>query len=60
MLVSNETAMATPATSAVRVRKLMKNEALTLASASRGPSRSRTRSNTGRPDTAATRPAISA
>ena len=42
--------MATPAISAVSVRKLMKNDATRLASAEPRPSRSRTRSNTGRPD----------
>ena len=57
---SSEMAMATPASSAVRVSRLMKNDASRLARPNRGPSRSRTRSNTGRPDTAATRPHISA
>src|SRR4051794_10221226 len=53
-------AMATPASSAVNVSRLMKNDATRLAAPKRGPSRSRTRSKTGRPAMAATRPHISA
>ena len=60
MLESSESEMATPHSSATRVSTLMKNEAPRLMAAARGPSRSRTRSNTARPVTAATRPAMSA
>ena len=52
--------MATPAISAVNVSMLMKNDAARLAAPKRGPRRSRTRSNTGRWQIAATRPLISA
>ena len=60
MLATSESAIATPASSAVSVSRLMKNEASRLAAPKRGPRRSRTRSNTGRWQTAATRPLISA
>jgi hypothetical protein len=59
-LETSEMAIATPAISAVTVSRLMKKEAIRLISPKFGPSRSRTRSNTGRPQIAATRPLISA
>lgn len=53
-------ANATPPSSAARVITVTRYEATRLTRAIRAPSRSRTRSNTARPVTAAIRPAISA
>ena len=55
-LLASCSASAMPPTSAVSVSRLMRNEAVRLAPAARGPRRSRMISNVARPLTAATRP----
>lgn len=52
--------IATPPISALTVSSVVKNDPTRFSSAMRGPRRSRIRSNTGRPDTATTRPDMSA
>ena len=59
-LVASCRASATPPISAMKVSSVTAIDATRLARPIRGPSRSRTRSKVARPETAATRPLISA